>query len=81
MCTTGVNGQKFKKVGGATAGCAIKKCRHTYHFYCAAKANQVITRRIEVAKGNKGKKVVLYRLIYKLDLFDKLFSRVLCFFK
>ena len=47
--------------GGATCGCAIKKCKLSFHFYCAHQSIQAITQRLKVTNKKK-KKVVMYRV-------------------
>lgn len=45
--------RKLRKIaGGATAGCAVKKCKKTFHFYCAHKDKEAITKRIEMKKSD-----------------------------
>ena len=62
-CTACQKDKKWKKVGGATAGCAVPRCKKTFHFYCAAQDKDTITRRIEITNKNKGSAVVAYRLV------------------
>lgn len=53
-------GKEWVKRGGATCGCAIKKCNKSFHYYCAKTSPSVLTKRIQIeSDGNR--KVVLYR--------------------
>lgn len=51
------------RLTGATAGCMVKKCHKTYHFYCA-KRHAITSRR--KGKDRQGKKIDLYRTFCSL---------------
>ncbi|XP_067673412.1 uncharacterized protein [Haliotis asinina] len=57
-------GGKKKKKGprGATAGCAVRSCRRSFHYYCAKMSPDVVTKRLVVHIKSKGEKTVLYRV-------------------
>lgn len=52
-CAVCVKDKKRRKIaGGATAGCALKRCKKTFHFCCAHKDKEAVTRRIEMTKAS-----------------------------
>ena len=59
-------GKKTKdglRANGATAGCAFKNCNKTFHYYCAAKNDTVITKRMLIRYKDQEKSVVMYRFV------------------
>ncbi|KAK3579489.1 hypothetical protein CHS0354_028306 [Potamilus streckersoni] len=68
--------------GGATAGCAVSRCKKSFHFYCAEINPQTITKRLKVK--DKKKEIVLYRVFcskehedyYRTQLRDEMTSHL-----
>ena len=53
--------KKSKMRGSASCGCAIKKCKKSFHFYCAKTSDKAITKRLEVT-NSENEKEVWYRV-------------------
>ncbi|XP_071130939.1 uncharacterized protein [Mytilus edulis] len=49
-------------IGGATAGCALRNCNKTFHFYCANCSNTAITKRMLIKYKEQNEQVVMYRV-------------------
>ncbi|XP_046350649.1 uncharacterized protein LOC124131410 isoform X2 [Haliotis rufescens] len=65
-------GKKRKKVPrGATAGCAVRSCRRSFHYYCAKMSPDVVTKRLVVHIKTRGEKTVLYRVFCCKEHEDK----------
>ena len=57
-------------VNGATAGCALLRCRKTYHYCCAYSDPTVITKRIESQGKEEGQgKEFMYMSVYQIQFF------------
>ncbi|XP_033754592.1 uncharacterized protein LOC117337626 isoform X2 [Pecten maximus] len=50
------------KCNRATSGCAVKKCHKSFHYYCAKKSKQCITKRMLVRYKLSDEEKVLYRV-------------------
>ncbi|XP_063443810.1 uncharacterized protein LOC134724613 [Mytilus trossulus] len=49
-------------IGGATAGCALRNCNKTFHFYCANCSTTAITKRMLIKYKEQNEQVVMYRV-------------------
>ncbi|XP_041362425.1 uncharacterized protein LOC121378359 isoform X2 [Gigantopelta aegis] len=54
--------KKIKIKGGASAGCALRECRRSFHYYCAKTDDTTVTKRLVVSFKSKNKKTILYRV-------------------
>jgi len=70
------NNKRKGKWTGATAGCALEKCKKTFHYYCAKKDNTASTQRYNAWESDqpRGKPEVWYRSVYTCTYFDVSFT-------
>ncbi|XP_052070433.1 MATH and LRR domain-containing protein PFE0570w-like [Mytilus californianus] len=64
VCKTS-KGKKNKDgfpIGGATAGCALRNCNKTFHYYCAYCSSTAITKRMLIKYKEQNEQVVMYRV-------------------